>query len=155
MKTFTYSWAWRHRILVRTSLTWLLISFVLILTRGIDETLENPSTLIMTCSVFAILNILSIKYEKDTVLEVRLLGEVCKIRTYDGRYQEFLLSDIQSKTRVTSEHGFRGYSLEQICIKINGISPIFISINIRDFDILCEALEIEDFKKLTINKNIA
>lgn len=152
--TFTHSFRWKHRVIIRVACTGSFLLMLMIYARGWAEIAKDPSTFLFTFlfiwGVFVIFNLFQIPTERKKVKKIAIKKDNVTLTQFNNIETQFKLSEISKVERIDRKHGFRGYLVDQLLIKVKRKGDFEVSTNIIDFEVLCEQLSVFDINKLDV-----
>ncbi|MCP3697502.1 MAG: hypothetical protein GY920_02895 [Aliivibrio sp.] len=146
--TYSHSFQWKHRVIVRVLCSGLFILMLMILARGWPEIVKDPSSFLFIWGIYVVFNLFQVPSERKKVKKISIKKENVTITQFNNKETQFMLSDISKVERIDRKHGFRGYLVEQLLIKVKGKGDFAVSANIKNFKCLCEQFSVIDIDKL-------
>ena len=148
---YSYHWAWRNRLLIRTIFSCVFIAMLMVIFRGLEYALNEPSVFIVWSFVIVVYNMSEIPRERKVVRNVIIKGNEIKIVRYNNEETVFKLGDISCISKVDRKHGFGGYPVEQLLVSVNEKGDFKIPVNINNFEKMCQQLNVDNFKSLEVS----
>lgn len=145
---YTYNWAWRNRLLIRSLLSCAFVAILMVVFKGFNGVIEEPSVFIVWSVVIITYNLSEIPKERNVVKKVVIEGCTVKLIQYNSKETKFRLNEISSVEVIDAKYGFGGYPVEQLLVSVNSKVYFKIPVNIKGFKEVCRRFGIDDFKTL-------
>lgn len=151
---FTFSFMWTFRIVFRVFFIGIFLLILLVLAKGATEIAERPGTFFFIWGVYAIFNLFEIPTERKKVKKITIDGERIVIVKCNNEESTFNLSDIYTIEQIDRKHGFGGFRVAQLLIRVEKKGDFEVSMNIKNFKQLCNKLSVIDVDKLDFHEPV-